>query len=72
MRMGREYLRDLHTDSLVSIVQAGVLGDSYIDMDSTRATGPPPADHSELKTAGSPSISDVIRTSSVSIDEITP
>lgn len=70
LRMGEEYAHDLHTDSAAQIVQAGVLGDSYIDIDSTHASGPPPADRAELKTSGSPSIQDVIRTSSVSIDEI--
>jgi phospholipid/cholesterol/gamma-HCH transport system substrate-binding protein len=70
MRLGQEYLHDLHTDSVAGISQAGVLGDSFIDIDSTRATGPSPADRSELKTSGSPSIQDVIRTSSVSIGEI--
>lgn len=70
MRMGVEYLHDLHTDSTAGIAQAGVLGDSFLDIDSTRASGPPPADRAELKTSGSPSIQDVIRTSSVSIDEI--
>jgi phospholipid/cholesterol/gamma-HCH transport system substrate-binding protein len=70
MRIGEEFVRDLHTDSTASIAQAGVLGDSYVDIDSSNASGPPPADRAELKTAGSPSIQDVIRNSSVSIDEI--
>lgn len=70
MRMGQEYAQNLHTDSTAGIVQAGVLGDSYIDIDSTRASGPEPADRAELKTSGSPSIQDVIRTSSLSIDEV--
>jgi phospholipid/cholesterol/gamma-HCH transport system substrate-binding protein len=70
MRVGYEFARDLHVDSTASIAQAGVLGDSYIDIDSTRASGPPPVENSELKASGSPSISDVIRTSQVSIQEI--
>ena len=70
MQVGREYLHDLHVDSTTSINQAGVLGDSYIDIDSARATGPSPADNSELKATGSPSIQDVIRTSQVSIEQV--
>jgi len=70
MMMGREFRRDLHTDSTASIAQAGVLGDSYVDIDSTLASGPPPEDNAELKAGGSPSIQDVIRTSEVSIQEI--
>jgi len=34
--------------------QAGVLGDSYVDLNSAHATGPPPANHAELKSSGSP------------------
>jgi phospholipid/cholesterol/gamma-HCH transport system substrate-binding protein len=71
MRVGREYLRDLHADSTASIAQAGVLGDSYLDIDSTHASGPPPANNAELKTTGAPSIQDVIRTSNESITELT-
>ncbi len=71
MRVGREYLRDLHTTSTTSIAQAGVLGDSYVDIDSSVATGPQPGDNAELKATGSPSIQDVIRTSQGSIEEVT-
>ena len=71
MRVGREFLRDLHVDSTTSIAQAGVLGDSYVDIDSSLASGPPPANNAELKATGSPSIQDVIRTSQASIEEVT-
>ena len=49
MQVGENYLYDLHTDSTASIQAAGVLGDSYVDIDSTHATGPPPANNAELK-----------------------
>jgi phospholipid/cholesterol/gamma-HCH transport system substrate-binding protein len=67
MRVGHEYLRDLHTDSTASIAQAGVLGDSYVDIRSAHASGPPPANNAELKATGSPSIQDVVRNSNDSI-----
>ncbi len=70
MRVGEEYLRDLHTDSTASITQAGVLGDSFVDIDSTRASGPPPRNDAELTSGGAPSIQDVISSSQVSIQEI--
>ncbi len=70
MRVGREYMRDLHVTSTTSIAQAGVLGDSYVDIDSTRATGPQPSDNAELRSSGAPSIQDVIRTSQVSIEQV--
>ena len=70
MKVGREFLRDIHTDSTAAITQAGVLGDSYVDIDSSRAIGPPPRSDAELQPSGSPNIQDVIRTSQVSIQEI--
>jgi len=69
MRVGHEYLSALHTDSTASIAQAGVLGDSYVDLSSAHAHGPAPANDAELKASGSPSIQDVIRTSKDSIEE---
>ena len=71
MQMGYEDLPKLHTDSTASIAQAGVLGDSYVDLTSAAATGPEPANNAELKATGAPSIQDVIRTSKDSIVEIT-
>ena len=55
MKVGAEYLRDIHTDSTATITQAGVLGDSFIDIDSTHATGPQPENNAELRPGGSPS-----------------
>jgi phospholipid/cholesterol/gamma-HCH transport system substrate-binding protein len=71
LRVGAEYLDGLHTDSSASIAQAGVLGDSYVDISSQEAKGPPPQNDAELKAGTSPTIQDVIRTSKVSIDDLT-
>jgi phospholipid/cholesterol/gamma-HCH transport system substrate-binding protein len=70
MQVGEKFLHGLHTDSTASIAQAGVLGDSYLDITSTHATGPPPANNAEIRAAGAPSIQDVIRTSEDSILQI--
>lgn len=70
MRIGEEYLRDLHVNSTTSIAQAGVLGDSYLDIDSSQASGPPPANNAELLATQSPTIQSVISTSQVSIEQI--
>jgi phospholipid/cholesterol/gamma-HCH transport system substrate-binding protein len=70
LSVGHEYLRDIHTDSTASIAQAGVLGDAFVDIDSTHASGPPPEENAELRPSGSPSLQDVIRTSQISIQEI--
>jgi phospholipid/cholesterol/gamma-HCH transport system substrate-binding protein len=70
MRVGESYLRDLHANSTTSIAQAGVLGDSYVDIDSSHASGPAPANNAELKATQSPTIQSVISSSQVSIDEV--
>jgi len=70
MQVGEKFLRDLHTDSTASIGTAGVLGDSYVDINSTHATGPEPRNGSELPTSGAPTIQSVISSSQVSIEEI--
>jgi len=67
MQVDYVYIRGLHADSTAIIAQAGVLGDSYLDIDSTRGSGPPPANNAELRAGGSPSIQDVIRNSNESI-----
>jgi phospholipid/cholesterol/gamma-HCH transport system substrate-binding protein len=70
MRVGEEYMRDLHANSTTSIAQAGVLGDSYLDIDSTHAYGPAPRNNAELRATQSPNIQSVISTSQDSIQEI--
>jgi len=70
MRVAHEYRTRLHTDSTAMINQAGVLGDSYVDLNSTHASGPAPGNNAELKAAGSPSIQDVVRNSNESIIEL--
>ncbi len=70
MRVGEQYLHDLHVDSTTSIAQAGVLGDSYVDIDSTQATGPQPTNNIELKATQAPNIQSVISSSQDGIDQI--
>jgi phospholipid/cholesterol/gamma-HCH transport system substrate-binding protein len=70
MRIGEQYLHDLHTDSTTSIAQAGVLGDSFVDIDSTHATGPPPANHSELTSISAPTIQSVITSSQKTVGQV--
>jgi phospholipid/cholesterol/gamma-HCH transport system substrate-binding protein len=67
MRLGREYLPKLHVDSTASVAQAGVLGDSFVDITSAHASGPQPGDNAELRANGSPTIQDVVRNSNESI-----
>jgi phospholipid/cholesterol/gamma-HCH transport system substrate-binding protein len=70
VEVGEKYWADLHTDSTERIAPAGVLGDSFVDIDSRRATGPQPANNAELRISGSPTIEEVIGSSQVSIEDI--
>jgi phospholipid/cholesterol/gamma-HCH transport system substrate-binding protein len=70
MQVGERYLYDLHKDSKASIQAAGVLGDSYVDIDSRNATGPRPNNNDEIMQSGAPTIQSVINSSQVSIEEI--
>jgi phospholipid/cholesterol/gamma-HCH transport system substrate-binding protein len=70
MRIGEGYLRDIHVNSTTAIAQAGVLGDSYLDIDSTHAFGPPPHNNAELRATQSPNIQSVISSSQDSIQDI--
>ena len=60
----------LHTDTVASIKSAGVLGDSFIDLDSSNAVGPPPMNLSELQPGDAPSIDQVISNSNESIKHV--
>ena len=70
-KVGTKYLPALHTDSTVAINQAGVLGDSFLDISSIHATGPRPADGAILKANSKPGIQDVIGSSQAGIESIT-
>jgi phospholipid/cholesterol/gamma-HCH transport system substrate-binding protein len=69
-RVGSKYLPAMHTDSTVTITQAGVLGDAFLDISSVHATGPEPANNAELAVSLTPSVQDVVRTSQESIVNI--
>jgi phospholipid/cholesterol/gamma-HCH transport system substrate-binding protein len=70
MSVDWKYSKALHKDTTSMIAQAGVLGDSYVDLSSIHAVGPPPLDNAELRASGSPSIQDVIRTSDESLADL--
>ncbi len=70
MQVGADSVPNLHVDSTTAIAQAGVLGDSFVDIDSTKASGPAPANNAELKATQSPTIQSVISSSQVSIEQV--
>ena len=71
MRVGGKWIQDLHVDSTTSIAQAGVLGDSFLDITSVHAKGPAPANNTELVSIEASSLQGVISASQTSIEEVT-
>jgi len=71
MQVGHGFEQALHTDSTTSIAQAGVLGDSFVDITSAQATGPVPASGAELRVVNAPSIQEVVRTSQDALRQTT-
>jgi len=71
LRVGGNYAQFLHSDSTTTIAQAGVLGDSYVDISSVRAKGPEVVNNAELPSTEAPSLQGVISASQTSIEEIT-
>jgi phospholipid/cholesterol/gamma-HCH transport system substrate-binding protein len=71
MRIGDNYARFLHVDSTTVIAQAGVLGDSFVDITSKKATGPPPPNNTELRSVDAPSIQEVVNSSEAALNQIT-
>lgn len=63
MRVNTDYSFNLRTDSLVTLSTAGVLGETFIDIDSAQATGPEAKDGATLQTQETPDIQDVVRSS---------
>lgn len=63
MQLSADAAYALHTDSTTSIQSAGVLGDSYVDINSENAHGPQPTQNAELRARNVPSIQAVVDTS---------
>jgi phospholipid/cholesterol/gamma-HCH transport system substrate-binding protein len=70
MRVGKQYSPGLHTDSKSSLETIGVLGDTVVNIDSKFATGPPLQNGAELKTNETPNLSDVIKSSQGTIEQL--
>lgn len=71
MQVSEKFAKTLHVDSTTSIAQAGVLGDSFVDITSAHASGPPPGNNAELKSVAAPSIQEVVKTSQDALKQTT-
>ncbi len=63
LKVNTEYHRNLHKDSVTLLATAGVLGETYIDIDSSQASGPEVQPGDVLPTRETPDIQDVVRAS---------
>ena len=70
MRISKKFASALHTDSKTSLETIGVLGDTVVDISSKLATGPEPKDGTELQTTETPNLSDVIKSSQGTIEQL--
>ena len=63
MKVSTTYKENLRKDSVTSLSTAGVLGETYIDIDSSQASGPVAGDGDVLPIRDHPGIDDVVRAS---------
>lgn len=70
MKVNAKYRNAIHTDSKSSLDTIGVLGDTVVDINSTTATGPPIQNNGELPTTETPNLSDVIKSSQGTIEQL--
>ena len=70
MKISSNYSGLIRQDSKASLETVGVLGDTVVDISSKAATRPPIADGGELSTNETPSLSDVIKSSQGTIEQL--
>jgi phospholipid/cholesterol/gamma-HCH transport system substrate-binding protein len=70
MKVSTRFTADVREDSKSSLDTVGVLGDTVVDIDSKRAIGPRVKDNDELGTNESPNLSDVIKSSQGTIEQV--
>jgi len=63
MRVSTKYAFNLRRDSVTALDTAGVLGETYLDIDSSQAVGPPATDGDTLPIHQHPDFNEVVRSS---------
>jgi phospholipid/cholesterol/gamma-HCH transport system substrate-binding protein len=63
MKVSTKYGFNLRRDTLASLETAGVLGETFMDMDSSQAVGTPAQDGDTLPTSVHPDFNEVVRSS---------
>lgn len=70
MSVSTRYLDSLRRDSTAMLATAGVLGETFVDVDSSQATGAPVANNDTLRTLAQPDLQDVIRSSQGTLQNV--
>src|SRR5690349_18064078 len=63
MKIITKFREAIHKDSVTSLETAGVLGSTYVEIDSSQAKGPLAQDGDSLNTREHPDFNDVVRSS---------
>jgi phospholipid/cholesterol/gamma-HCH transport system substrate-binding protein len=70
LKVSTKYHNNLHKDSLTMLATAGVLGETYIDIDSAQAKGPQAEQGDVLATRETAQIEDVVRASQSTLQNL--
>jgi phospholipid/cholesterol/gamma-HCH transport system substrate-binding protein len=70
LKVTSKYGFDLRKDSVASLSTAGVLGETFIDIDSSHAKGPPVRDGDTLQIHERPDFQDVVRASQSTLQNL--
>jgi phospholipid/cholesterol/gamma-HCH transport system substrate-binding protein len=70
MRINKRYQPLVRRDAKATILTAGVLGESYVDLDNRGATGPPVVEGSVLPSTNEPGLQDVVRSSQSTLQNL--
>jgi phospholipid/cholesterol/gamma-HCH transport system substrate-binding protein len=70
MKVSTRYHRSIRKDSLTTLATAGVLGATFIDIDSSQARGPEAENGDVLQTREAPQIEDVVRASQSTLQNL--
>jgi len=70
MKVNTKYHENLRKDSMTTLSTAGVLGETYLDIDSAQAKGPEIHEGDVLATREAPQIEDVVRASQSTLQNL--
>ena len=70
MRINTRYQPFVKKDTRATITTQGVLGESFIDLDSRFAKGPPVNDGDEIQSTNAPGLEDVVRSSQTTLTNL--